>query len=96
MEDNTKGNETATKVVINPRDMHRAKAQRLGIELTVQHDLTRIKFHRMGRSVQWRDLTDCEQLEVIDALELAVKQAKENAKIDRDNSDWTEKNTYVR
>lgn len=42
------------KVVIDPKNMHRAKAQRLGIELTVQQDLSRIKFHRMGRSVQWR------------------------------------------
>lgn len=84
------------RMVIDPKDMHRAKAQRLGIELTVQQDLSRIKFHRMGRSVQWRDLTECEQFEVIDALELAIRQAKENAKIDRDSTDWAEKNKFVR
>ena len=84
------------KVVIDPKEMHRAKAQRLGIELTVQQYLSRIKFHRMGRAVQWRDLKPCEQLEVIDALELALKEAKANAEIDRDNSDWAEKNKFVR
>lgn len=90
-------NEKPTKkVVIDPKDMHRAKAQRLGIELTVQQDLSRIKFHRMGRSVQWRDLTECEQFEVIDALELVLKTAKTNSKIDRDNTDWAEKNKFVK
>ena len=84
------------RMVIDPKDMHRAKAQRLGIELTVQQDLSRIKFHRMGRAVQWRDLKPCEQLEVIDALELALKEAKANAEIDRDNSDWAEKNKFVK
>ena len=84
------------KVVIDPREMHRAKAQRLGIELTVQQDLSRIKFHRMGRAMMWRELTDCEQLEVIDALELALKEAKTNARIDKENSDWEEKNKIVR
>ncbi len=87
---------TGNKIVIDPKDMHRAKAQRLGIELTVQQDLSRIKFHRMGRSVQWRDLTECEQFEVIDALELAITQAKVNAKIDRELTDWAEKNRFIK
>lgn len=87
---------TGSKIVIDPKDMHREKAQRLGIELTVQQDLSRIKFHRMGRSVQWRDLTECEQFEVIDALELAINQAKVNAKIDRELTDWAEKNRFVK
>jgi hypothetical protein len=87
---------TGSKIVIDPKDMHRAKAQRLGIELTVQQDLSRIKFHRMGRSVQWRDLTECEQFEVIDALELAITQAKVNAKIDRELTDWAEKNRFIK
>ena len=84
------------KTIIDPKEMHRAKAQRLGIELTVQQDLSRIKFHRMGRSVQWRELTECEQFEVIDALELAVKTAKTNSKIARDYTDWAEKNKFVK
>ena len=84
------------KKIIDPAEMHFAKAKKLTIELQVQNDISRAKFHRQGRCVQWRDLTGCEQQEIIDALELALKEATGNAKIDRANSDWEEKNKYIR
>ena len=84
------------KTIVDPNEMHFAKAKKLTIELQVQNDITRAKFHRQGRCVRWYDLTGCEQLEIIDALELALKEAKANAEIDRDNSDWAEKNKFVR
>jgi hypothetical protein len=87
-------NVKATKVERN--EMYRAKQVKLGIDLTVQRDLSRIKFHRFGMAVRWISLTGCEQLEVIDALELALKEAKANAKIDYDESDWKELNKKMK
>lgn len=95
MEEKTQEKTAAEKVIIDPKEMHRAKAQKLTIELQVQNDISRIKFHRMGRSAQWRDLTGCEQLEVIDALELAIREAKANAKIDVEMSNWKELNEIM-
>lgn len=96
MNDIVKEKPEEKQVKVDPKEMYQAKQRKLTIELSVQRDLSRIKFHRFDRSVQWRDLTACEQMEILDALELAVKEAKANAKIDIEKSNWKELNAKMK